>query len=49
MCGAAEKRNIASNIILQKIGLKFINEFKYDNIPRNWYELKKDDYGKTMS
>ena len=49
MCGAAEKRNIASNIILQKIGLKFINEFKYDNIPCNWYELKKDDYGKTMS
>ena len=33
----------------EKIGLKFINEFKYDNIPCNWYELNKEDYGKKMS
>ena len=47
--GAAETGNISSNKVLQKIGLKFINEFTYDNIPCNWYELKKEDYGKKMS
>ncbi|MBT8259830.1 MAG: GNAT family N-acetyltransferase [Bacteroidia bacterium] len=47
--GAAEVANIASNKILKKIGLQFINEFKYDNIPCNWYELNKEDYGKKMS
>ena len=47
--GAAEVDNIASNKVLKKIGLKFINEFKYDNIPCNWYELNKEDYGKKMS
>ena len=44
-----EVENIASNKVLKKIGLKFINEFKYDNIPCNWYELNKEDYGKKMS
>ena len=38
--GAAEKDNIASNKVLKKIGLNFINEFKYENVPCNWYELK---------
>ena len=47
--GAAEVENIASNSVLKKIGLKFINEFKYENTPCNWYELKKEDYAKTMS
>lgn len=49
ICGAAEKDNIASNKILKKIGLKFINEFIYDHVACNWYELNKDDYGKKMS
>lgn len=49
MCGAAEKGNMASNKILKKIGLKFVNEFTYENVPCNWYELKRNDYGKTMS
>jgi ribosomal-protein-alanine N-acetyltransferase len=49
ICGAAEKENIASNKVLKKIGLKFVNEFTYENIPCNWYELKRNDYGKTMS
>ena len=31
ICGAAEVENLASNKILQKIGLHFINEFFYDN------------------
>jgi len=47
--GAAEIDNIASNIILKKIGLHFINEFHFEDGMANWYELKKEDYGKTMS
>lgn len=43
--GAAELDNIASNKILKKIGLRFSNEFLYDKIKCNWYELKKEDYG----
>ena len=49
ICGAAETANLASNKVLQKIGLKFINEFTYDNVLCNWYELNKEDYAKTMS
>ncbi|WP_218597928.1 GNAT family N-acetyltransferase [Polaribacter sp. NJDZ03] len=44
--GAAEIGNIGSNKILQKIGLQFVNEFKEDNELVNWYELKKENYGK---
>lgn len=43
--GAADVANIASNKILKKIGLHFINEFDYKNIKVNWYELTKDAYG----
>ncbi|WP_353777247.1 GNAT family N-acetyltransferase [Winogradskyella sp. 3972H.M.0a.05] len=47
--GAAEIENIASNIVLQKIGLQFVNKFLYEDIEVNWYELNKDNYGKKMS
>ncbi|MGB1307939.1 MAG: GNAT family N-acetyltransferase [Oceanihabitans sp.] len=46
--GAAETKNIASNKILQKIGLQFVEEFPFDNVFLNWYELKKENYGKTV-
>jgi ribosomal-protein-alanine N-acetyltransferase len=49
MCGAAEIDNIASNVVLKKIGLQFINEFEFEDVKANWYELKKEDYGKKMS
>ena len=42
--GAAETENIGSNKILQKIGLKFINDFTVNGIEAKWYELKKSDY-----
>jgi ribosomal-protein-alanine N-acetyltransferase len=42
---AAEVNNIASNKVLQKIGLKFVNQFLYSEALCNWYELKKEDYG----
>jgi len=47
--GAAEIDNIASNIILKKIGLQFENEFDFEGVKANWYELKKEDYEQTMS
>ncbi len=37
--GAADVQNIASNKILQKIGLKYANRFNYDNEPHNWYTI----------
>ena len=43
--GAADIGNIASNKVLQKIGLNFINEFAFKNVKCNWYELKNNDYG----
>jgi len=42
--GMAEVENIASNKVLCKIGLKYINDFPYENIIASWYELKKEDY-----
>jgi len=43
--GAADIENVASNKVLQKIGLNFINEFAFKNIKCNWYELKNSEYG----
>ncbi|KAB1158875.1 GNAT family N-acetyltransferase [Tenacibaculum aiptasiae] len=43
--GAAETDNIGSNKILQKIGLKYVNDFKFEGNNAKWYELKKTDYG----
>lgn len=42
--GCALADNIGSNKILQKIGLKFVNEFTFENYKAYWYELKKADY-----
>ena len=47
--GAAETGNIASNKVLKKIGLLFMEEFQYEDVLINWYELKNEDYAKTMS
>ena len=44
--GAADVKNIGSNKILQKIGLQFENEFDYKDVKVNWYQLKKENYGK---
>lgn len=48
LCGIAETENIASNRILEKVGLKFINDFKIDGVNAKWYELKKEEYAKRM-
>lgn len=47
--GAAQIENIASNKVLQKIGLKHIEVFPYEDVMINWYALKQKDYEKTMS
>lgn len=48
--GVADVENIGSNKILKKIGLQFVNVFDYNYgsklIKVNWYELKKENYGK---
>lgn len=45
ICAAALEDNIGSNKILTKIGLQFVNQFDYENVKANWYELKKENYG----
>lgn len=40
MEAAAHIDNIASNRILQKIGMKMTEQYLEDGIPWNWYELK---------
>ena len=49
LVGVAEEKNIASNRVLEKIGLDFINEFNINAVKANWYELKKENYAKKMS
>lgn len=39
--GTAHIENAASNHILQKIGLQFIEEYDYDGLPCNWYEMRR--------
>jgi len=47
--GLADVNNVASNIILKKIGLKYIEDFTYEDQEVSWYELNNKDYGKDMS
>jgi RimJ/RimL family protein N-acetyltransferase len=39
--GMADIENVASNKVLQKIGLQFVETFDLDGTLHNWYELKK--------
>jgi ribosomal-protein-alanine N-acetyltransferase len=38
--GMADVDNVASNAVLQKIGLQFVNVFEHKGIPHNWYEAE---------
>ena len=46
ICGIADKDNLASQKVLEKIGLNFTNEFHYkpQNMKLYWYQLSKNDY-----
>ncbi len=39
--GMAEIENLASNRILQKIGLNYIEDFLFEDVMVSWYELSK--------
>jgi len=41
---AADIQHVASNKILKKIGLKFIETFNYEGVPHNWYNIKKTEW-----
>ncbi len=41
---AASCENLASNKILQKIGMSFIETFSYEDIKCNWYRIEKNEY-----
>ena len=41
---AADINHIASNKILTKIGMKFIDKFEYVGLPHNWYNIKKEEW-----
>ncbi len=47
--GLADVNNLASNTILKKIGLRYIEKFIYEDQDVNWYELKNFEYGEEMS
>ncbi len=47
--GLADINNVPSNTILKKIGLKYIEDFTYEDQEVSWYELKNKDYAKNMS
>ncbi|MEW7280669.1 GNAT family N-acetyltransferase [Aquimarina sp. 2201CG1-2-11] len=42
--GAADVNNIASNKILKKGGLKFIETFDFEGVTHNWYGAKKTEW-----
>lgn len=41
---AASCENLASNKILQKVGMSFIETFYYEDIKCNWYKIHISDY-----
>ncbi|WP_299438367.1 GNAT family N-acetyltransferase [uncultured Aquimarina sp.] len=41
---AADVNHVASNKILKKIGLKFIDTFDYESVTHNWYNIKKSEF-----
>ena len=44
ICGAADVAHSVSNHILQKVGLRYVEQFTYENDLCNWYELSKIDW-----
>lgn len=36
--------NVASNKVLQKVGLKFIETFEFDGDPHHWYGIAKNEW-----
>jgi hypothetical protein len=41
ICGIADVQNLASNQVLQKAGLRFVETFDLDVIPHHWYQQER--------
>ena len=41
ICAAVNINNLASDKILRRIGLRFVETFEYGGIPCNWYKIQK--------
>ncbi|MBQ4820971.1 GNAT family N-acetyltransferase [Aquimarina sp. MMG016] len=41
---AADVNHLASNKILKKIGLKFIETFDFEGVTHNWYNIRKSEW-----
>jgi ribosomal-protein-alanine N-acetyltransferase len=46
ICGGAHVENIASNIVLKRIGLNLVESILYNGDPHYWYELSKEEWNK---
>jgi [ribosomal protein S5]-alanine N-acetyltransferase len=46
--GIADIENTGSNKVLQKIGLRSIEKFVYDDRPHNWYVITKQEWLKQQ-
>lgn len=42
--GCADINHTASNAILMKIGLQYIEDFEFKGIPLHWYSLKRQEW-----
>jgi [ribosomal protein S5]-alanine N-acetyltransferase len=46
LTAGAHEDNIGSNKILQKCGMKYINQYDWETFPWNWYEITSNEYFK---
>jgi len=44
ICAMADIAHLASNRILQKIGMKKLNVFDYEKVPHNFYSINKENW-----
>jgi len=49
ICAAAETNHVASNKILEKIGLKLTETFIYEGVNHNWYKIDKKEWQNLYS
>jgi ribosomal-protein-alanine N-acetyltransferase len=48
VCGCADTDHIASNNILRKIGLNYIEDFTFEGDNLHWYTLKKSEWNSNL-
>lgn len=44
----ADCKNSASNHVLKKIGLTYIESFDFEETPHNWYQISRTDWNKRQ-